>query len=55
MGFVSENLGTIVIAAILAGAVVCIVMNLVKRKKSGKSSCGCNCGDCPMHSGCHKE
>ena len=44
-GFVFER-GKL-IAAIIAG--------LVKNRKKGKSSCGCNCGSCPMSGSCHKK
>jgi len=28
---------------------------MIKSKKSGKMSCGCNCGSCPMSGNCKKE
>ena len=55
MGFVSENLGTIIVAALLLAAVARIVFSLIRKKKSGSPSCGCGCGDCPMHGSCHKK
>ena len=43
-------MGTFVVGAILLLIVVLIVRNIVKDKKSGKSSCG---GDCSHCRGCH--
>ena len=43
-------MGTVVVGAILLLIVVLIVRNIVKDKKSGKSSCG---GDCSHCRGCH--
>ena len=43
-------MGTLVVGGILLLIVVLIVRNIVKDKKSGKSSCG---GDCSHCRGCH--
>ena len=43
-------MGTLVVGAILLLIVVLIVRNIVKDKKSGKSSCG---GDCSHCRGCY--
>ena len=51
-GWITENIGTIVIALALAVIVVCIVRSLVRDRKQGKSSCGGNCGYCPMGGAC---
>ena len=54
--WISENTGNIIAMVILAAAVVAaIVINLVKQKKRGKSSCGCSCGSCPMRGSCHSH
>ena len=50
-----ENAGTIVVSLLLIGLVALSVVRLRKDKKQGKSSCGCNCGCCPMASSCHKQ
>ena len=50
--WITENIGTIVIALVLAVIVVCIVRSLVRDRKQGKSSCGGNCGHCPMGGAC---
>ena len=51
-GWITENIGTIVIALVLAVIVVCIVRSLVRDRKQGKSSCGGNCGHCLMGGAC---
>lgn len=43
---------TIIISLILAAIVFFIVKKMVKDKKQGKSSCGCNCSSCPMGGCC---
>ncbi|MDI9505790.1 MAG: FeoB-associated Cys-rich membrane protein [Clostridiales bacterium] len=44
--WVSENLGTMLVALMLAGIVTAIVVKLRKDKKQGKSICSGNCGMC---------
>ena len=51
--FLLQNIGTILIAVILAAVVIVIITKLKKDKKSGKSSCGCGCGGCPNSAMCH--
>ena len=53
LGWIMENIGTILITIVLAILVVLIVRSLVKDRK-GKSSCGGNCGHCPMGGSCHE-
>ena len=52
---VVENAGTIIISLILLVIVACVIVTLVRDKKQGKSSCGSNCGCCPMSGSCHKR
>ena len=51
--WLSENLSTIVISAILLAIVISISVYLYNQKKKGKSSCGCNCAHCALHGQCH--
>ena len=51
---IAENAGTIVVSLALVGIVIWIVARMRRDKKQGKSSCGCNCGSCPMAGSCHK-
>ena len=52
---IAENAGTIAVSLALAALVAWIVVRLVRDRKQGKSSCGCNCGCCPMSGTCHKQ
>lgn len=58
LAWLSANIGTILIAIVLFAIVAAIVVKLVRDKKQGKSTCGCNCpgchgGSCGGCSGCH--
>ena len=53
--WIGENAGTVVVSIALIALVTGIVIRMRKDKKQGKSSCGCNCGCCPMASSCHKQ
>jgi copper chaperone CopZ len=46
-------MGTILVLTILMAVVAAIILNLVRNKKQGKSSCGCSCSCCPMAGSCH--
>jgi len=43
-------MGTIIVGAALVVIVALIIRKMIKDKKAGKSSCGCNCGEC--HGNC---
>ena len=55
LAWISENMATIVICAILLGIVAAIIAGLVRNRKKGKSSCGCGCANCPMSGSCHPK
>lgn len=55
LAWIMENIGTILISAVLLLVVVLIIRKLVKDKKKGKSSCGCNCAHCAMSGSCHQK
>ncbi len=50
-----DNTGTIIVSIVLIGLVAGIIVRLRRDRKQGKSSCGCNCGSCPMAGSCHKQ
>lgn len=54
--FLKNNIGNIIIIAILVLVVFLIIRKMIKAKKQGKSSCGCGCGcgSCPMSDSCHE-
>lgn len=51
--WLTENLATILICAVLIGVVTAVIVSMIRAKKQGKSSCGCGCGSCPMSGACH--
>ena len=51
---IADNAGTIIVSLLLIGVVALIVVRLRRDKKQGKSSCGGNCGCCPMAGSCHR-
>ncbi len=53
--WIAENIGTILITAALVLIVALIARKLIKDKKKGKSSCGCNCAHCAMAGSCHPQ
>ena len=55
LAWITENIGTILISAVLLLVAVLIIRKLVKDKKKGKSSCGCNCAHCAMSGSCHQK
>ena len=52
--WIGENAGTIIVSIVLAALVAVIVVRLRRDRKRGKTSCGGNCGCCPMSGSCHK-
>ncbi len=53
--WIGANLATILICVLLTVTVILIVRSLIRQKKQGKSSCGCNCAHCAMRGSCHPE
>lgn len=55
IGFLSENWGNILVLAVVAGLAGAVLWSMRRRKKAGKSGCGCSCADCPSKGMCHPE
>lgn len=53
--FIINNLSTIIISAVILAVVVLIIVNMIKDRKKGKSSCGCGCANCPSAGMCHRK
>ena len=53
--WIGANLGTILVCLVLLAIITFIIVYLVRQKKQGKSSCGCNCAHCAMHGSCHSQ
>ena len=52
--WLSSNLGTILVAAVILLIVAAVICKMLKDKKNGRSSCGCGCENCAMSGTCHK-
>ena len=53
--WIVENIGTIVVCAVLIGVVALIITIMVRNKKKGNSSCSCGCSGCAMSEHCHSK
>lgn len=53
--WIAANASTLVVCALIAAAVILVIINAVRNRKNGKSSCSCGCSSCPMSGQCHKE
>ncbi|MCR5429244.1 MAG: FeoB-associated Cys-rich membrane protein [Lachnospiraceae bacterium] len=53
--FLSENLGTIIVSAVLLVIVFFVVRSMIVARKKGKTTCGCGCANCAMKGTCHKK
>lgn len=51
--FLQENGGSIVIGVLLLSVIACVVWQLMRNRKQGKTSCGCDCSSCPSCGLCH--
>lgn len=53
--WISENIATIIICAVLFATVAAVIIGMVRGKKKGKTSCGCGCANCAMNGTCHSK
>ena len=53
ISWILDNLATILISSLLIVIVISIIKYLIRQKRDGKNSCGCDCGHCSMHGSCH--
>ena len=53
--WLSENLATIIIGALVFALLTFVTVRLIKNKRAGKSTCSCGCGGCAMQGVCHKK
>lgn len=53
--WITTNLATIIIAAVLIAVCTLIIIKLRRDKKKGKTSCGCGCSGCAMKGMCHPD
>ena len=50
--WLSANLINIILVAVLVLIVGLLLRGMIRNKKAGKSSCGCNCASCGACAGC---
>lgn len=55
IAFLKANYLTIIVLAFIVLCVVLIIRKMIKDKKSGKCSCGCDCSTCGGCSLANKE
>lgn len=55
IGFIVDNLATILISAVIFGLFIGIIVKLVRDRRKGKSSCGCDCGHCSLSDCRHRK
>lgn len=55
LAFIVDNLATVLVCLVLAAIVAAIIVKLVRDRRKGKSSCGCNCAHCAMAGSCHQH
>lgn len=51
--FLKANGGTIAVGLAVAALLFAVARKLLLDRRQGKSSCGCNCANCPSASRCH--
>ncbi len=55
LSWIVNNLGSILVLAVLLLTVGLVLAFHLRRKRQGKSSCGCGCASCPMADKCHPK
>ena len=53
LAWLTQNLATIVVCAVLLLVTALIIVKLVRDRKQGKGSCGANCAHCANACSCH--
>ncbi|MBO4697787.1 MAG: FeoB-associated Cys-rich membrane protein [Lachnospiraceae bacterium] len=51
----TQHLGTIVVSLVIILLVVLAVWRIIADRRTGKHSCGGDCGNCPMGGQCNKR
>lgn len=51
--WLSQNIGTIIVCAVIVAGCALLVWSLIRDKKKGKSLCGGHCAGCAMAGRCH--
>lgn len=51
--WLTSDFGTIILSLILAVIVMASIISMVKKKKQGKTLCGCGCANCAIKGYCN--
>ena len=55
MAWLTDNIGTIVVAAILVIIVALILRKMIRDRRAGRRNCSCGCEGCPGSASCGKR
>ena len=55
LDFFINNWGTLLAGVIVLAVVILVIVKLIRDKKKGKKSCGCDWGHCSVSAGCHHQ
>lgn len=55
MTWITANLGTIVVCAVLVALVAAAVISMIRNRNKGSTTCGCSCSSCALAGKCHPE
>lgn len=55
MGWLTDNLATIIVSIILIVIVALIIRKQIRDRLAGRSSCGCGCENCASRGICHAQ
>ena len=55
LSWLSANLGTIIVSAVLVLIVALVLFVMIRDKRAGKSTCSHSCGSCAMSAECQKR
>ena len=55
LDWLAANIANIVIIAVIVAAVVLAIRSIVRSRRAGRSSCGCDCSSCGMAARCHSD
>ncbi|MBO5713042.1 MAG: FeoB-associated Cys-rich membrane protein [Clostridia bacterium] len=53
--FILNNLGTIIVFAVVVLIVTLIIVKITKDKRAGRTTCGCGCEGCENYKYCRKN
>ncbi|MBR6321687.1 MAG: FeoB-associated Cys-rich membrane protein [Lachnospiraceae bacterium] len=55
LSWLSANLGTIIVSAVLLAVVALVIFIMIRDKRAGKSACSHSCGSCAMSAECQRR